>query len=161
MRNLTRSSHFSGLLYGALLLLLIHLIGTIGYMYIGRPGATWIDSFYMTFITVATIGFGEIVDLSQHPMGRLFTIFIATIGIATMSYLFSSFVALLLESDLNATLRRNRMKKEIARLRGHYIVCGIGRVGHGTPARGQFHGPDAAHRRSTAGGGGHGASQLS
>ncbi|MFZ4480803.1 MAG: potassium channel family protein [Rhodoferax sp.] len=129
MKNLHRSSHFSGLLYGALLLLLIHLIGTLGYMYIGRPDATWIDSFYMTFITVATIGFGETVDLSQHPMGRLFTVFIAVIGIVTMSYLFSTFVALLLESDLNATLRKKRMKKEITRLTGHYIVCGIGRVG--------------------------------
>lgn len=129
MRNMMRSSHSSGLLYGAVILLLVHLAGTLGYMYIGRPGATWIDSFYMTFITVATIGFGETVDLSQHPMGRLFTILIAVIGIATMSYLFSSFVALLLESDLNATLRKKRMKKEIARLSGHYIVCGIGRVG--------------------------------
>ena len=129
MKHVTRSSHFSGLLYGAALLLLVHLVGTLGYMYIGRPNATWIDSLYMTFITVASIGFGEIVDLSQHPLGRLFTIFIAAIGIGTMSYLFSSFVALLLESDLNATLRKNRMKKEIARLTGHYIVCGIGRVG--------------------------------
>ncbi len=129
MKAQLRSSHYSALLSGAVLLLLIHLIGTLGYMYIGRPNATWIDSLYMTFITVASIGFGEIVDLSQHPMGRLFTIFIAVIGIATMSYLFSTFVALLLESDLNATLRKNRMKKEIARLSGHYIVCGIGRVG--------------------------------
>lgn len=119
----------SGLLYGTVLLLLIHLIGTLGYMYIGRPTATWIDSFYMTFITVATIGFGEIVDLSQHPMGRLFTVFIAVIGIVTMSYLFSTFVALLLESDLNAALRKKRMEKQIAKLAGHYIVCGIGRVG--------------------------------
>lgn len=116
-------------MYGAVLMLLIHLIGTLGYMYIGRPSATWIDSFYMTFITVATIGFGEIVDLSHHPMGRLFTVFIAMIGIGTMSYLFSTFVALLLESDLNAALRKKRMEKEITRLAAHYIVCGIGRVG--------------------------------
>ncbi len=123
------SAHFSGLWRGTALLLLVHLIGTLGYMYIGSPDATWIDSFYMTFITVASIGFGEIVDLAHHPMGRLFTIFIAVIGIGTMSYLFSTFVALLLESDLNATLRKKRMKKEIAGLAGHYIVCGIGRVG--------------------------------
>jgi voltage-gated potassium channel len=129
LKTLLRRSHFSGLLYGVMLLLLIHVIGTLGYMYIGRPDATWIDSFYMTFITVATIGYGETVDLSTHPMGRLFTVFIAVIGIVTMSYLFSTFVALLLESDLNAALRKKRMKKEIARLAGHYIVCGIGRVG--------------------------------
>jgi voltage-gated potassium channel len=46
-----------------------------------------------------------------------------------MSYLFSTLVALLLESGLNATLRKKRMEKEIARLSNHYIVCGIGRVG--------------------------------
>ena len=129
MKPSPQSAHFSGLRRGATLLLLILLVGTLGYRYIGSPQATWIDSFYMTFITVATIGYGEIVDLSQHPMGRLFTVFIAVIGIGTMSYLFSTFVALLLESDLNATLRKKRMKKEIARLSGHYIVCGIGRVG--------------------------------
>ena len=117
------------MLYGVALLLLIHVIGTLGYLYIGYPTATWIDSFYMTFITVATIGYGEVVDLSTHPMGRLFTVFIATIGIVTMSYLFSSFVALLLESDLNAALRKKRMEKAIAKLTGHYIMCGIGRVG--------------------------------
>jgi len=110
-------------------MVLIHLIGTLGYLYIGQPNATWIDSFYMTFITVATIGYGEVIDLSQHPMGRLFTVFIAVIGIATMSFLFSSLVALLLESNLNTALRAKRMEKEITRLSGHYIVCGIGRVG--------------------------------
>ena len=129
MNKLLRGTHFAALKHGVVLLLLIHVIGTLGYHYIGQPSATWIDSFYMTFITVATIGYGETVDLSHHPAGRLFTVFIAIIGIATMSYLFSTFVALLLESDLNTALRKKRMKKEIAKLAGHYIVCGIGRVG--------------------------------
>ncbi len=127
--KILRGAHFSGLVRGAALLFLIHVVGTLGYLYIGRPTATWVDSFYMTFITVATIGYGEVVDLSNHPMGRLFTVFIAVVGIGTMSYLFSSLVALLVESDLNATLRKKRMHREIARLRDHYIVCGIGRVG--------------------------------
>ncbi len=83
----------------------------------------------MTFITVATIGYGETVDLSHHPMGRLFTVFIAVLGIGTMSYVFSTLVALLVDADLNAQRRRRRMEKEIAKLAGHYIVCGIGRVG--------------------------------
>lgn len=129
MKSLLRNSHFSSLLYGAAMLALVHLVGTLGYLYIGYPTATWIDSFYMTFITVASIGYGEIVDLSAHPMGRLFTVGIAAVGILTLSFLFSSFVALLLESDLNTALRRKRMKNEIAKLNGHYIVCGIGRVG--------------------------------
>ena len=129
MNKLFRDSRVRGVLYGIVALVLVHLTGTLGYMYIGRPTATWIDSFYMTFITVATIGYGEVVDLSTHPMGRLFTVFIAAVGIVSMSYLFSSFVALLLESDLNTALRKKRMEKAIAKLSGHYIMCGIGRVG--------------------------------
>lgn len=127
--KLFRSRHFTGLAWGALVLVLVHVVGTVGYHYIGRPNATWIDSFYMTFITVATIGYGEIVDLSTHPYGRLFTVAITLVGIVSLSYLFSTFLALLIESDLNAAFRRRRMEKQIAGLKGHYLVCGIGRVG--------------------------------
>jgi voltage-gated potassium channel len=127
--KLWRNRHLRGLVYGGLLLAGVHVVGTAGYHYLGRPVATWIDSFYMTFITVATIGYGEVVDLTHHPMGRLFTVAIAVVGIAAMSYLFSTFVALLLESDLNAAFRKRQMERQIAQLRGHYIICGIGRVG--------------------------------
>lgn len=129
MNKVLRSRHFRGLLTGGALLLLVMAAGTVGYHIIGAPTASWVDSFYMTFITVATIGYGEVVDLSAHPLGRLFTVAIAVVGIATMSYLFSTFVALLIESDLNATFRRRRMERQIAAMRGHYIVCGVGRVG--------------------------------
>jgi voltage-gated potassium channel len=124
-----RSRHFRGLVSGLLVMVLVHVVGTVGYHQIGAPTATWVDSFYMTFITVATIGYGEVVDLSASPFGRLFTVGIAIVGIATLSYLFSTFLALLIESDLNAAFRRHRMERTIARMEGHYIVCGIGRVG--------------------------------
>lgn len=127
--KLLQHRHVKGLAVGAGLLVLVHIAGTLGYHHLGRPAASWIDSFYMTFITVATIGYGETVDLSHHPMGRLFTVLIAVLGIGAMSYVFSTVVALLVDADLNAQRRRRRMDKEIARLTGHYIVCGIGRVG--------------------------------
>lgn len=123
------SRHFRGLGYGLAVMALVHVVGTLGYHHIGRPNASWVDSFYMTFITVATIGYAEVIDLAGHPYGRLFTVALAVVGIATMSYLFSTFLALLIESDLNATLRKRRMERQIAGLSGHYIVCGIGRVG--------------------------------
>ena len=129
LKHLLQRRHTAGLLAGALLMVLVHIVGTLGYHYLGRPDASWIDSFYMTFITVATIGYGETVDLSHHPLGRLFTVFIAVVGIGTMSYVFSKFVALLVDSDLNTAIRTARMEKQIAKLKGHYIVCGIGRVG--------------------------------
>jgi voltage-gated potassium channel len=123
------SSHFRGLGWAGLAFLLVHVIGMVGYKLIGGASTTWLDGFYMTFITVATIGYGEVIDLTHSPSGRVFTMVIALFGIGTMTYMFSSVTALILESDLNSALRRKRMHKDIARLADHYIVCGIGRVG--------------------------------
>ncbi|MRD46303.1 potassium channel protein [Caenimonas koreensis DSM 17982] len=134
LKKIARSRHIRGLVTGGLLMALVHLVGTVGYHFIGRPVATWIDSFYMTFITVATIGYGETVDLSAHPFGRLFTVAIAIVGIGTWSYLFSTFVALLLESDLNSVLRKRHMQRQISDMKGHYIICGVGRVGSNVAA---------------------------
>ncbi|HVZ46690.1 MAG TPA: potassium channel family protein [Ramlibacter sp.] len=129
LHKVFRSRHFRGLVSGGAVLVLVLAAGTVGYHVIGWPHASWVDSFYMTFITVATIGYAEVVDLSASPAGRLFTVAIAVVGIATMSYLFSTFLALLIESDLNETFRKKRMDRHIAALVGHYIVCGMGRVG--------------------------------
>jgi len=119
----------TGLLVGIVVLAVVSIVGTLGYRYIGQPTPSWVDSFYMTFITISTIGFGEVVDLTHHPLGRLFTVVVAVFGIGTLSYLFSAMVALLVDADLNLALKRRRMEKQIAKLSGHYIVCGIGRVG--------------------------------
>ncbi len=129
MNRLIQKRHMTGIVVGASLMVLIMLTGTVGYHAIGSPNATWVNSFYMTFITIATIGYGEIIDLSHSPMGRMFTVLIAVLGIGTMSYLFSTVVAVLIDADLNAALRRKRMDKDISKMSGHYIVCGIGRVG--------------------------------
>jgi voltage-gated potassium channel len=83
----------------------------------------------MTFITVATIGFGETIDLTHSPGGRIFLMAIATVGIANVTYATSKLTAFILEKDINETLRRHRMQDRIDALNRHYIVCGLGRVG--------------------------------
>ena len=113
----------------ALALVLVNLIGMAGYKIIGGDNVSWLDALYMTFITVATIGYGEIIDLSHSPGGRVFTICIALIGIGVTTYLISTLTAFILEGDMNQALRRRRMRNSIAALRRHYIICGIGRVG--------------------------------
>ena len=113
----------------ALALVSVNLIGMFGYKIIGGAQVSWLDCLYMTFITVATIGYGEIIDLSQSPGGRVFTIGIAMIGIGVTTYLISTLTAFILEGDMNQALRRRKMQKSIAALRQHYIICGIGRVG--------------------------------
>lgn len=104
-------------------------VGTIGYHIVGGDRYTWFDALYMTFITVTTIGYGEIIDLSRNQAGRIFTVVIGTAGLGTLWFIFSTLTVFILESDLNKALRGRRMEKVIRKLHGHYIVCGFGRVG--------------------------------
>lgn len=117
------------LLIALLLLIVVFVIGTLGYHILGAPRHTWLDCFYMTFITISTIGFSEIVDVSQYEYGRLFTVFIGMSGIGVLGYVLSTFTAFMLESDLNVSWRRKKMLKKISQLKNHYIVCGVGLVG--------------------------------
>jgi voltage-gated potassium channel len=117
------------LVWGVLALAGIMVIGSIGYKIIGGPSATWIDCAYMTFITIATIGFSEVIDLSNSPGGRVFTIFIGFAGIGVATYLLSTVTAFMLEGKINEALWRKRMEKNIHKLNRHYVVCGCGRVG--------------------------------
>jgi voltage-gated potassium channel len=129
LAELSSSRVYLGFVWSALAMTLILMTGTVGYRVIGGPEYSWVDCFYMTFITVATIGFGEIVDLSESPGGRMFTVFLAIAGIGTMTYMLSTFTAFILEGDINQVWRRNKMQNRIGKLKDHYIVCGVGRVG--------------------------------
>jgi voltage-gated potassium channel len=115
--------------FSLLAFVVIMVIGTIGYWEISGGKATVLDCAYMTFITIATIGYAEVIDLSQSPGGRVFTMVIGFFGVANIFYMTSKMTAFIVESDLNEGLRRHRMQSEIESLKGHYIVCGIGRVG--------------------------------
>lgn len=126
---LTVNRHFRRLVGALLLFALIHGVGTIGYLMIGGAKTTTVDALYMTFITVATIGYGEVVDLSTSPGGRVFTMAIAFAGIGTLTYVFSTVTAFMLETNLNLAYRRRQMHARIDALRDHFIVCGAGRVG--------------------------------
>ena len=113
---------------GAIMVALI-LIGTVGYWFIGGRQYSFVDAFYMTFITITTIGFEEVVDLSGNVGGRIFTIFIAISGIGVMAYIITNITALIVEGEVTESFRRRRMEKIAGKYRGHYIVCGVGSVG--------------------------------
>ncbi|MCB0717134.1 MAG: NAD-binding protein [Bacteroidetes bacterium] len=106
----------------AVFLLMLFAIGALGYHLI--EGWTWLDGFYMTFITLTTIGFEEVQPLSHT--GRLFTISLATIGIGAVAFIATRTAQFLLT---NQALSQRRMNLRIARLTNHYIICGFGRIG--------------------------------
>ena len=123
------SRFYAKFVTGIALLVAVLVIGTIGYLVIGGEQANVVDALYMTFITVATIGYAEIYDMTGRPLARVFTMFVGFFGIASTWYLFSTFTAFVLETNLNQAYRRKRMLRTITELTGHYIICGIGRVG--------------------------------
>ncbi len=120
---------YRGFRYPALAFFAIMLVGTAGYWQVAEGKATLLDCVYMTFITIATIGYAEVIDLTHSPGGRIFTMVIGFVGVANIFYMTSKMTAFILEGELNEELRRRRMLDRIARLHGHYIVCGVGRVG--------------------------------
>ncbi|MBI2308220.1 MAG: NAD-binding protein [Rhodocyclales bacterium] len=103
-------------------------IATGAFHYFADGRASWSDAFHMTLITVTTVGYGEAVPLDSFGM-RLLAGLVALLGFGTITFLFTSLSVFFLENDLDYTLRRRRMEKQVRKLQGHYIVCGFGRVG--------------------------------
>jgi voltage-gated potassium channel len=124
--NAAREQFRKRFLYPAASLAGVMAAGTVGYRVISGGKSSLLDSFYMTFITVATIGYGEITDGSAGAGGRLFTVLVALAGIGTMTYILMSITAFVVEGQMNEAFRRRRMEKAIERFRDHYIVCGSG-----------------------------------
>lgn len=109
--------------------LVIELIGTLGYRILSGGQASYLDCLYMTWITVVTVGYGEVIDLSHNPAGRVFTMVIGTAGIANIWYSMSKLTVFIVESRFDEVLRRRKMQEQISHMQDHYILCGIGRVG--------------------------------
>jgi voltage-gated potassium channel len=99
--------------------------GSIGYMLI--EGWGWHDAFFMTVITLSTVGYGEVRPLTQ--LGESFTILLILLGVGGVAYTFSTLADYIVAGELNGFLRRQRMMRDIGKLRNHYIICGYGRVG--------------------------------
>jgi voltage-gated potassium channel len=103
------------------------LIGTIGFHVI--ENLSFLDSLYMTIITVFTVGFREIKE-PLSPIGQIFTIFIILGGVGTVLYTFTKLAEVVYEGTINKIWRRRRMEKKIQKLKDHYIICGHGRTGN-------------------------------
>jgi len=109
----------------AVLLAFFIAFGTTGYLLIERW--SMLDAFYMTIITISTVGFTEV-----HPMdtpGRLFTSVLIVGGVGTMLYAFGVFAETLSEGHFLEFRRVRRLERQVRALRNHFIVCGYGRIG--------------------------------
>lgn len=102
---------------------MLTLVGVVGYVII--ESASFFDAFYMTVITISTVGYGEVIELSEA--GRAFSIVLVIVGVGLVFYTATAALELVFERQ---PLREQRaLQKKIDSLDGHYIVCGFGRVG--------------------------------
>ena len=113
------------LLTSVVLALIIFTAGVSGYMLI--EGWSLIDAVYMTAITITTVGFSEVHEMSET--GRWFTIVLVITGVATFLYVAGSLVQFMVEGKIREIMGRRTLDKKIAHLKNHYIVCGYGRIG--------------------------------
>jgi voltage-gated potassium channel len=108
-----------------MVLLLLVSAGTGGYMTIEK----WqpLDSLYMTVITLSTVGFKEVHDLSDG--GKVFTMFLIVVGVSVLGYIVGSLAQIMFEGQIQRVIGRKKVEKMIEALRDHYIICGYGRIG--------------------------------
>jgi len=102
-------------------------IGTAGFVWI--EGYPVFDAFYMTLITVTTVGYGEVHPLSKA--GRLFNSFVILFGVMIMLLAIGAMTQIVIDLELNQFFGKRRIKNMIDKLEGHIILCGFGRVGRG------------------------------
>ena len=99
--------------------------GTWGYYFVEKMPL--FEAFYMTMITISTVGYAEIIPLS--PEGRALTIIIIILGITVGAYTIGMLVKAFIEGELLKMFGRIKVQKQISELKNHFIVCGFGRIG--------------------------------
>lgn len=113
-------------IYTAILLLAILLsIGVIGFRVLSQ--LSWVDAFYMTVITITTVGFGEVQPLD--PSSKIFTIFLILTSVVVVGYALSVITEYILSKNNFEGLKQRKMQKKIDSLKNHIIICGYGRNG--------------------------------
>jgi voltage-gated potassium channel len=109
----------------------VTVVGVVGFALIGRSEHGLLDALYMTVITLTTVGFGEIIDMSNSPGGRAFTLALLLVGFAIVLYAVPMLTAFVIEGQLLNVFARRRMEKSIAGMSDHYVVtAGAAEAGH-------------------------------
>lgn len=104
---------------------LLITVGVTGYM--GIEGWNFLDALYMTVITLGTVGFREVHDLSDA--GKLFTMGLIVVGVSVLGYIVGSLAQIMFEGQFQRIIGRKKVEKRIDALQDHYIICGFGRIG--------------------------------
>ncbi len=119
------SRQFSKIYIALSLLILTVCVGVVGFILIEKYD--FLDAFYMTIITVATVGFQEVHPLSSD--GKLFTAFLIITSFGTFAYAVSSITNYISDGEFREYFKNKKVNSAIEKLDAHVIVCGFGRNG--------------------------------
>jgi voltage-gated potassium channel len=86
-----------------------------------------LDSLYMTVITITTVGFREVKEVS--PAGRVFTLILIFMGMGIMAFAVGMVAQLMVDLQVRSLLGRRKLGLKKRFIKNHYIVCGYGRIG--------------------------------
>ena len=111
--------HLKPFRYPFILIVVVMLIGTLGYVAI--EDYPLMDAVYQTGITFTTVGFGEQRPLSD--IGRIFTITLIIFGFLAFSMSVGIVAEVFQRGYFQEILRERKMLFEIARLKQHFVVC--------------------------------------
>lgn len=103
----------------------VSLVGALGYVIL--EGWSFFDAYYMTVITLATVGFKEV-----HPMGRageIWTLILCVLAVAVIFGTVGVAGESLMAEMASGKREVKRMQRKVDGMQGHFIVCGYGRVG--------------------------------
>jgi voltage-gated potassium channel len=98
--------------------------GTIGFYILGENNWTWVDSIYMTVITLSTVGYGEVHPLTDA--GKIWAVLVIIFGVTGIGVLLRTFREEFIQIE---QYRVNKMMKNISKLKNHFVICGYGRMG--------------------------------
>ncbi len=101
------------------------MVGVLGFRFISSY--SWLDAFYMTIITVATVGFGEVRPLDANA--KIFTALLIISSVVIFSFAISVITEYILSRNSLELLKKKKVKNQISNLSSHVIVCGYGRNG--------------------------------
>jgi len=87
------------------------------------------DCVYMTVVSLTTVGYGEVIEITGNIPAQIFTMILIIFGMGIILYGISNMTAIIIEGELTGILRKKRMIKEIQKLKNHIIVCGGGETG--------------------------------
>ena len=126
----SESATLTRLVFAGISMYLVCLAGTIAFWFLGGGAWSWGQCLYMVLITITTVGYGEVIPVSESSEGLIVTMVVMVGGLGVSFYFLSALTAFIIEGDLREVIWRRRMGKKISSLNGHYIVCGAGEVGH-------------------------------